>query len=331
MKVCAVIVTYGDRFKFLIQVIEACLKERMNKVILVDNNSAPLSRKKLKELEKQEKRLKVIYLNENKGSAGGYKRGLEEAYRYESCEYIYLLDDDNKPLPGAIAKLVEEWKKIEIPENEKRRTVALLSYREDKEICRLIKAGKNYKNWIRRTDYFLGFHILDFSDKFLTKLRKVFGIERANENIEERLLMPYAPYGGLFFHKNLLEEVGYPNEIFFTYADDHEFTYRITLRGGKIFLVPKSIVIDIDKSWNKDTFGFINVTPSLLRGDDDYRVYLTVRNRLIFEKMYFYKKKAMLFLNKILYLTYLGCMASLMGRFQRFRLIVKGIKDAEDN
>lgn len=37
----------------------------------------------------------MIYLDENTGSAGGYKRGLEEAMKCGECEYILLLDDDN--------------------------------------------------------------------------------------------------------------------------------------------------------------------------------------------------------------------------------------------
>ena len=44
-----------------------------------------------------QERLKVIYLDENTGSAGGYKLGLEEAYKCNECEFIWLLDDDNKP------------------------------------------------------------------------------------------------------------------------------------------------------------------------------------------------------------------------------------------
>lgn len=46
----------------------------MDKVIVVDNNSTENSKQQLKALTKTEGRLKVIYLDENRGSAGGYKK-----------------------------------------------------------------------------------------------------------------------------------------------------------------------------------------------------------------------------------------------------------------
>jgi len=49
MKVCSVIVTYGDRFHLLKQVIEACYKEGVDKVIVIDNASEENSKKQLKE------------------------------------------------------------------------------------------------------------------------------------------------------------------------------------------------------------------------------------------------------------------------------------------
>lgn len=48
-EICAVIPTYGDRFKFLKQVIDACLREGVDKIIAIDNASAENSRKQLKE------------------------------------------------------------------------------------------------------------------------------------------------------------------------------------------------------------------------------------------------------------------------------------------
>lgn len=52
MKVCTVIVTYGDRFHYLEQVMNACFEEGVDKIIVVDNASSENSRGKLKEYEK---------------------------------------------------------------------------------------------------------------------------------------------------------------------------------------------------------------------------------------------------------------------------------------
>jgi len=51
MKVYAVIVTYGNRFYFLKQVIESALREGVAKVIVIDNNFISKSKKKLKYYE----------------------------------------------------------------------------------------------------------------------------------------------------------------------------------------------------------------------------------------------------------------------------------------
>jgi cellulose synthase/poly-beta-1,6-N-acetylglucosamine synthase-like glycosyltransferase len=51
MKVCAVIVTYGDRFHLLNQVMDTCYKEGVNNIIVVDNNSSKNSKIELKKYE----------------------------------------------------------------------------------------------------------------------------------------------------------------------------------------------------------------------------------------------------------------------------------------
>lgn len=129
MKVCAVIVTYGDRFRLLIQVVNACLREGVEKIIVVDNNSALSSLGKLRELKQKERKLQVIYLDENKGSAGGYKIGLQEAYKCKDCEVIWLLDNDDEPQKEFLKLLKKFWNNLYGESKEER--VSLLSYRAD--------------------------------------------------------------------------------------------------------------------------------------------------------------------------------------------------------
>ncbi|MFN3505797.1 MAG: glycosyltransferase family 2 protein [Caldimicrobium sp.] len=129
MNVFAVTVTYGNRFHLLKQVIDAALSEGVTKVIVVDNNSVIESREKLKAYEKElgSDKIKVLYLDDNYGSAGGYKRGLEEAYNDPKCDFIWLLDDDNMPLKDSLKKLLEFWFSLDIEDKENK--VALLSDR----------------------------------------------------------------------------------------------------------------------------------------------------------------------------------------------------------
>ena len=131
MKVCAVTVTYGNRFHLLKQVIKACFKEGVDRMIIVDNASNENSKKQLKKYEENNERIKVIYLDKNTGSAGGYKRGLQEAYKDPICEFIWLLDDDNKPSMYALRALLKFWDELE--EREKKKKMALLSIRSSRE------------------------------------------------------------------------------------------------------------------------------------------------------------------------------------------------------
>ncbi len=47
----------------------------------------------------------------------------------------------------------------------------------------------------------------------------------------------------------VIQEVGFPNEAFYVYADDHEWTLRTTKSGFNIFLCSESILEDIDWTW----------------------------------------------------------------------------------
>ena len=280
MKVCAVIVTYGDRFYLLKEVMDACYKEGVDKIIVIDNDSEDNSKKQLKEYEKKESRLKVIYLDKNTGSAGGYKRGLQEACKCEECEFIWLLDDDNQPQKNSLKVLKEFWNKLEY-ENKKEK-VSLLSYRPDRIQYKEAIMTNNPNLVLGRENSFLGFHIIDLPKKIIRVLKRKIGIKTVydNPNIKSGKVA-VAPYGGMFFHKNLIDTHGYPKEEFFVYADDHEWSYRITKNNGSIFVVLDSVLADIDTSWNiakKETIF------NIISTGNPFRIYYSTRNRVFFEK-----------------------------------------------
>lgn len=300
MKVCAVIVTYGNRFKFLKQVIDACFKEGIDKVIVIDNASVENSRKQLREYEKKNKdRLKVIYLDENTGSARGYKRGLEEAYKCEDCEFIWLLDDDNEPQKASLKLLKKFWNNLN--EESKEKKIALLSYRPSRDIYKEAVVSNNSYLVLGKFDSFMGFHIVDFPKKVLKVLKRKLGIHNFKKNRStENGKVAVAPYGGIFFHKSLLSKIGYPREEFFLYTDDHEWTYRITKGGGKIFVIFDSIIKDIDVSWHLKEKGNSSFS-TILSAKSKMRIYYSVRNRIIFEKENLVRRPAIYYLNMYIY------------------------------
>jgi GT2 family glycosyltransferase len=298
LKVCAVIVTYGDRFHLLKQVIDACFREGVDKVIVVDNASVENSRNQLKEFESKNKdKLKVIYLNENTGSAGGFKRGLETTYHDPECEFIWLLDDDNEPQKDSLKVLKEYWNSLE-DENKEEKT-ALLSYRPDRIQYKEAIMTNNPNLVLGRKNSFLGFHVIDLPKKIVRVIKRKLGLStfRENPNIKNGKVA-VAPYGGMFFHKNLINTIGYPKEEFFVYADDHEWSYRIIKNGGKIYLLLDSLIEDIDTSWNvsKNKRSF-----QIIAEGNNFRMYYGVRNRVFFEKTNLVSNKLIYKLNMFIF------------------------------
>ncbi|MFV9510456.1 glycosyltransferase [Tepidibacillus sp. LV47] len=328
MKICTVIVTYANRFHLLKQVVEAALMQGVNKVIIVDNNSHSESKEKLRNYElKNLNRIKVIYLEDNTGSAGGYKRGIEEAYKDPECDFIWLLDDDNKPLNEALDKLRENY--LQLEQSNDRSKLALLSLREDR--LNYVKSAIMGDS----TPYFpvknsvLGFHIKQFPFKISKKVVHRFKEEvPLKENyVNFPVIIPYAPYGGLFFHKSIIDNILFPDENFYLYSDDHEYTYRITKNNGNIFLIPYSKLKDIDTSWHiKEKY---NLFKTLLFSESSFRVYYTIRNRIYFEMKDLVKNKVIYLINLSLFQLILKMLSIYYKKNERFNLIKKAIHDAK--
>ena len=314
--ICAVIVTYGDRFRYLSKVVDSVLKNGISKIIVVDNASARNSGLKLQELAKSlAGKLKVIRLKRNMGSAGGFKKGIEEALKCKECEYILLLDDDNILQDGFYKNLVNIVKRYgkQYPKN----LVAFSSYRPSLSQCENLKVTMNT---------FWGFHIKHIPKK----IRRLFLSNRNKTKVskcksKEIIPVDTAPYGGLFFHKSLIDKFGLPNDQFVLYEDDCEFTYRITSRGGLIFLTIPCVIIDAQvssggeaKLFNLGTYAAISKS----------KLYYSIRNFSYLET-YCKKNGFMRRINKWVYLFLLGMYLFLRKKSDRFKLIMEAINDGE--
>ncbi len=323
-KVCVVTVTYGNRFHLLKQVIDSALNEGVSKIIIVDNNSELESRNKLIEYENSlNGKVRVLYLDDNYGSAGGFKRGLEEAYNDPECEFIWLLDDDNKPIDGSLKTLLSFWHSLEIKNKEEK--IALLSYRFKKEqLTREAIIHNKPELILGFKNSFLGFHIKELHKKIYRYLKRRFK-EKSNiveqESDKKFGIVPVAPYGGLFIHKNILNKIGYPDEDFYLYADDHEWSYRITKTGGDIFLILDSKIDDLELSWHVPKIAK-ETTFSIISNGNPYRVYYAVRNRVFFEINNLVDNKLIYWINIFVYLLLISSSST-----KNIKLIIKAVKD----
>ena len=332
MKVCALVVTYNDRFKYLEKVIDQLLQSDINGIIVIDNNSSLNSCDQLNTLEKKYSGwLKAIYLNENIGSAGGYFAGLQEFYRMDDYDFVWLLDDDNVPEKNALDIIKKFW--LNLNSKDKEDNIALLSYRNDRNIYYEAVLKNNPDMVIGQKNGFLGF---DLRTYLIRKRNKLFNIQSSDrlhmdENIEYgKVSASY--YGGLFFHKKLLEGIGYPNPDFFVYMDDIEFTSRINKTGGVLYVLFKSRINDIDEKWkDKKENGSVLKLPSINDLNAD-RFYYQLRNRLYFEKHYWVTNRFIFQINKNVYILILKLVMLFNKKLKYKSVIKRAIKDAlEDN
>jgi GT2 family glycosyltransferase len=270
-------------------------------------------------------KLEVIHLSENTGSAGGYSEGLRNASACEDCEFIWLLDDDNRPKEGALKVLIDFWQNIE--EEDKEFRLALLSFREDREVYKEVIFKNKPDLVMGRKNSFLGFHVMELPKELLRRFKNRYLREINEIALLKKLYgqVSAAPFGGMFFHKKLLDEIGYPKRDLYLYADDWEFSYRITQKGGKIILLLNSVIEDIEKSWHLgDNKGLFRV--NLLGDFEDFRLYYYVRNRVYFEKKYLVTNPLIYIFNKFTLLFTVGLLG-LINKRKNIKIISKAVKD----
>lgn len=310
MTTFAVTVTYGNRFHLLKQVIDSALAEGVAKIIVVDNNSQPESREKLKAYEQElgSNKIKVLYLDDNYGSAGGFKRGLKEA-NSETTDFIWLLDDDNVPQDNSLNNLI---KTKECFDNK---NIILVSYRKimDPATQQIVDKDILYSN------VSIG-EVLGEQKSFFSKLVSKLSLNKKNHKLINFPIArrEHGSYGGMFFEKSVLENVGYPNEEFYLYADDIEYSQRLQENGYLLYTCYFSQIVDIDVQLGSTGYFF--------REQSDIKIYYSIRNHTFLQrknhsKIYFFLKFSMLIIKNLHKIKDTSLFIS------RFKLIKKAYSD----
>jgi len=313
-----VTVTYGDRLRFLEESVRRALAdEGVSRVIIVSNAStSPLAT-----LEQRWPGLvRIIRLPENTGSANGFAVGIKAALD-DGADYLWLMDDDNAPQPGALAKLVATREQL-------RRSLAmadfaLLSFRSvlHNDIGRSLPPALLFA----RSGSFFGFHLLDLPSKLWA--RRSWGRSSVPLSLPELIPLQRAPYGGFYCHRLVYERIGLPNQDLILYGDDSELTARLVTGGGKIFLVSGSRVDDLEPSCNdKSRFG--SAANVLLSDNSAFRAFYSARNHAYLEARTG-EHKMVRAVNRLAYLSLLLVMALWQGRLKRYRLFHEAVSRGE--
>jgi GT2 family glycosyltransferase len=332
---CVVTVTYGDRFHLLKQVVDAAFASGVCRVVVVDNASSPSSQLAIGGLEAQwAGKVAVVRFPQNRGSAGGYKAGLIYARGCSGCDYIWFLDDDNRPAPDALAILTRQY--AALSRTISRDELAVVSLREQMGDLFRVATGEPVAAVFPPRSSFSGFHLLGAGRQLRRVARQVRPLlmrrtpkVSVSKICRERALIPFCPYGGLFFHRDVLDRIGYPDERLFLYSDDNEFTWRFTRKGGRLFLIPGSVVEDLDNAWRIKRDASDPFFSTHLLSPDDFRVYYRVRNQVHFEHQEWINNRAVYAVNKWSYLTLMWLWSRRLKKGERFKLILRAVRDGE--
>ena len=312
--IVAVTVTYGSRLRCLQEVLAALVSQGVRTAVVVDNGcewNVSEACSAIPELG-----VRIVRLERNCGSAGGYRAGMEAAL-LTSCEFLFLVDDDNAPEPDCISRLLSVYS--DGIAADQRDSTALLAAREGHSPDLFDADGRE-----RRTaSEFLGFSLG-------AKIARRFGREAETPVLRGTRRDRYprvatAPYGGLMLPRALVVEIGLPDPSFVLYADDTEFSYRITRLGRRILFVPHARIRDIETSWNLGA-PMRTAARGWVLGTSDLRAYYSARNRAYFER-HCRPCSAWRRVNEYVYMGLLLAVSLVHGRFTRWRVLARAVRD----
>ncbi|MBV1879117.1 MAG: glycosyltransferase [Pseudomonadales bacterium] len=310
-----VTVTYGERSALLNRVLGSLMRlPDVRKVHVVDNGSG-YTYGKSTDADNVDK-VDIIRLGSNTGSANGFKAGIEKAIA-KGAEYIWLLDDDNCPRSDALPLLIKQFKRLSA--SNACYDIAVTSMRPNHSIDRVSQQRGSGSS-------FLGFCYADIPAKILNRFIKKPAVKVAD--CGQTVAVFSCPYGGFFFHASLIEKIGLPNADFILYADDIEFSSRLSISGGKIVLITDSIVDDLEFSWNANMSNE-SYLRTWLTGGSDLRAFYSARNQVYTEHLRA-KGNWTYWVNRCIYTVLLTTYALALRRLGRLRVLLSAIRDGSN-
>jgi len=319
-RITLVTVTYGDRLHYCAELLRRAFDdEGVRHAVVVSNNSTS----DLSLLEARwGRRVTVVHLPTNTGSANGYAVGIETALRGDT-DYLWLMDDDNAPCPGALGVLCHQLDVL--TRDTGRARAAVLGFRPDHQgdIAMGVPGALASPP---RSSYF-GFHVARIPYKIWR--RTPWGRPRPGA-LPAVVSMPFAPYGGFLAHRDVYTDLGLPDPNLVLYADDTEYTWRLTARGGRIALVTGAQLEDLEGSWNVKRH-WKNHFECLLLSGSDFRAYYSSRNQAWFDKHYWSTSGFTYRLNRLVFLILLRFYGKRRSAAARLRLLERAIADGEAN
>ena len=253
-KVAAIVVTY-NRKELLLQNIAALLNQTRKDVLdilIIDNHSSDGTREILQDYINNGT---IAYRDtgSNLGGAGGFHFGIKYAVE-QGYRWLWIMDDDTIPTSTALEEFLREDENL----NGQYGFLSGKVLWKDDTICTM-NIQKETK-WKRMKDF------------------------------ETKKKIQYASFVSLFLRSETVRKVGLPYKEFFIWADDWEYTRRIS-RQDPCYYVPQSIVHHmcgsnvgadiVSAPYDRiDRFNYMYRNDVVLYRQDGFDgvLYLTIRN-----------------------------------------------------
>lgn len=212
MKIATIVVTF-NRKNLLLENLNALQKQTkrvLMDIIVIDNASTDGTKLALDNYIENKK---ILYINTKKniGGAGGFQIGVKYA-KDNGYDYVWLMDDDSIPSENALEALINASKEL----NGEYGFLASKVVWTDNSLCKMnvpkVSIGKKVKEW----------------DKPITPV-----------------IM--SSFVSMFIPIIVVKNIGLPIKEFFIWADDLEYSRRIS-RKYKAYLVNKSVVVHKTKN-----------------------------------------------------------------------------------
>ena len=209
-KIAAVVVTY-NRKELLCECLEAIIAQKriVPDILIIDNHSSDGTKETVADYMSGNDRIRYFDTGSNLGGAGGFQYGIRKGVEL-GYDYLWRMDDDCIPRPGALAALLK---------HEPKGPYGFLTSKV------LWKDGSICKMNVQRAE--------------LTK-----NVSNFSKGQVQPVVM--ASFVSLLLRTDVVRELGLPIKEFFIWTDDWEFTRRIS-RKYLCYLVTDSVVMHKSK------------------------------------------------------------------------------------
>jgi len=214
----AVVVVTHDRADLLVGMLDglAAQTRRPDAVIVVDNASTDHTADVLAErVARADLPLEVI-TQDNLGGAGGFHRGVREAYD-AGWDRVWLMDDDVVPAPDCLATLMA------VDED------CLIAVREDRSGALVEKAAVDF----------------DLRNPLAIRPKRsaVDTVYADRASMPELVEVQNVAFEGFMARRDVITEIGLPDPAFFIFFDDAEYAVRARRAGRRIWAVRDAVLV----------------------------------------------------------------------------------------